>query len=215
MSNVRKIFKIVSNIEVDPNYADRTWQIIEHGINQIFNHNDSELSMEELYRVAYVMVLYRFGERQYNGLVVTVTRHLEETRKSIELAQGSFLGELNRKWTDHTESMQKIGDILMYMDRCYVPTHHLTPVKEVGLNLWREHIIESPKIQTRLVESLLEQIHRERMGEVINHGLMRNVMKMLTELGVYQEVLEISSKLFNNDNAFQNSVINSLECLSL
>ena len=27
----------------------KKWQIIEHGINKILNHNDSELSMEELY----------------------------------------------------------------------------------------------------------------------------------------------------------------------
>ncbi|KAF3333088.1 hypothetical protein FCM35_KLT02665 [Carex littledalei] len=207
MSNQRKILKL-SRIEVEPNYADRTWQIIEHGINQIFNHNDRELSMEELYRAAYNMVLHRFGEMQYNGLVVTVTRHLEEMRKSIESAEGSFLDELNRKWTDYTESMQKIRDILMYMDRSYVPTHHKTPIKEVGLNLWRDHIIHSAKIQTLLVDSLLEEIHRERMGEVINHGLMRNVIKMLTELGVYQEVLE-------SINAFEDVIINSFKYLAL
>ncbi|KAJ4746042.1 Cullin family protein [Rhynchospora pubera] len=193
----KKPFKIEAykhRVEVDPKYADRTWAVIEHAINEIYNHNASGLSFEELYRNAYNMVLYKFGERQYNGLVSTVTRHLRDMGKAIESAQGSFLDELNRKWSDHTKSMQMIRDVLMYMDRTYIPTNHKTPVYELGLNLWRDHIIHSAKIQTRLVDMLLEQIHRERMGEVINRGLMRSVTKMLTELGssVYQEVFEKS-----------------------
>ncbi|KAF3341799.1 Cullin-3B [Carex littledalei] len=219
MFNQRKVLKFEAipyrPIELDPNYADRTWKIIEHGINEIYNHNDNKLSHEELYRVAYDMVLNRFGARLYNGLVVTVTRHLEETRKSIESAQGSFLDELNRKWTDHTEFMQKIREILLIMDYVSIPFHHKTPIKELGLNLWRDHIIHSAKIQTRLVDSLLEKIHKERMGEVINHELTRNVMKMLTELGVYQEVLEIITRSFNNDIAFQDVLVNSFKSLAL
>jgi cullin 3 len=49
----KKVFKIEAykhRIEVDPKYAERTWQIIEHAINEIYNHNASGLSFEELYR---------------------------------------------------------------------------------------------------------------------------------------------------------------------
>ncbi|KAI5419989.1 Cullin-3A, variant 2, partial [Lathyrus oleraceus] len=74
-------------------------------------------------RNAYNMVLHKFGERLYSGLVATMTAHLKDIAQSIEAAQGgSFLEELNRKWNDHNKALQMIRDILMYMDRTYIPS---------------------------------------------------------------------------------------------
>ncbi|XP_042498068.1 cullin-3A-like [Macadamia integrifolia] len=192
-------------VVVDPKYAEKTWKILEHAIHEIYNHNASGLSFEELYRNAYNMVLHKYGEKLYSGLVATMTMHLKEISKSIEAAQGAlFLEELNRKWTDHNKALQMIRDILMYMDRNFIPSTHKTPVHELGLNLWRDNIIHSPKIQTRLLNTLLELVQKERTGEVINRGLMRNIIKMLMDLGssVYQEnfekpFLEVSSNFYS------------------
>ncbi|XP_031122102.1 cullin-3A-like [Ipomoea triloba] len=195
-------------VVVDPKYADKTWKILEHAINEIYNRNASGLSFEELYRNAYNMVLHKYGEKLYSGLVSTMTFHLQEISKCIEAAQGDhFLEELNREWTDHNKALQMIRDILMYMDRTFVPSTHKTPVHELGLNLWRDNIIHSSKIQTRLLNTLLELIFRERTGEVINWGLMRNIIKMLTDLGpsVYQEdfekpFLEVSADFYKAES---------------
>ncbi|KAK9144057.1 hypothetical protein Sjap_003960 [Stephania japonica] len=74
-------------------------------------------------RNAYNMVLHKFGEKLYSGLVTTMTMHLREISKSIEDAQGgSFIEELNRKWADHNKALQMIWDILMYMDRTFIPS---------------------------------------------------------------------------------------------
>ncbi|KAL2904506.1 Cullin-3A [Bienertia sinuspersici] len=139
------------------------------------------------------MVLHKYGEKLYSGLVATMTAHLKEISKSIESAQGgSFLEELNRKWAEHNKALQMIRDILMYMDRTFVPSTHKTPVYELGLNLWRDNVIHCSNIQTRLLNTLLELIQKERTGEVINRGLMRNIIKMLMDLSasVYQEDFE-------------------------
>ncbi|KAG6399901.1 hypothetical protein SASPL_141386 [Salvia splendens] len=180
-------------VVVDPKYAEKTWKVLEDAIKEIYNHNASGLSFEELYRNAYNMVLHKFGEKLYSGLVSTMTLHLQSMSKSIEDAQGaSFLDELNAKWNDHNKALQMIRDILMYMDRTFIPSTHKTPVHELGLNLWRDYVIHSSKIQSRLLNTILELIQRERTGEVINRGLMRNIIKMLMDLGpsVYQEDFE-------------------------
>ncbi|PPD67610.1 hypothetical protein GOBAR_DD35519 [Gossypium barbadense] len=160
------------------------------------------------FRNAYNMVLHKFGEKLYSGLVATMTAHLKEISKSIEAAQGDlFLEELNRKWNDHNKALQMIRDILMYMDRTYIPNTHKTPVHELGLNLWRDNVIHSSKIQSRLLSMLLELVHRERTGEVIDRGLMRNIIKMLMDLGssVYQEdfekpFLEVSAEFYMGES---------------
>ncbi|OAY79241.1 cullin-3B-like [Ananas comosus] len=210
-SQKKRNFKIEAfkhRVELDPKYAERTWKVLEHAIHEIYNHNASGLSFEELYRSAYNMVLHKYGEKLYSGLVTTMTWHLKQIAESIEAAQGGlFLEELNRKWVDHNKALQMIRDILMYMDRTYIPSCHKTPVHELGLNLWRDHIIHSGKIQTRLLDTLLELIHRERTGEIINRGLMRNITKMLMDLGpsVYQEdfekpFLEVSAGFYSGES---------------
>ncbi|OIW04749.1 hypothetical protein TanjilG_08632 [Lupinus angustifolius] len=54
MSNQRKrnfqIEAFKHRVVMDPKYADKTWNILEHAIHEIYNHNASGLSFEELYR---------------------------------------------------------------------------------------------------------------------------------------------------------------------
>jgi cullin 3 len=163
------------------------------------------------------MVLHKFGEKLYSGLETTMTSHLSEISKSIEAAQGElFLEELNRKWADHNKALQMIRDILMYMDRTFIPSTHKAPVHELGLNLWRVVVIHSSKTQTRLRDTLLELVDRERNGEVINRGLMRSIIKMLMDLGssVYQEdfekhFLEVSADFYRLESQ---QFIESCDC---
>ena len=150
------------------------------------------------------MVLHKYGEKLYSGLVTTMTSHLSGISKLIEDAEGElFLEELNRKWADHKKALEMIRNMLMYMDRTFIPSTHKTPVHELGLNLWRDVVIHSSKTQTRLRDTLLLLVHRERNGEVINRDLMRNIIKMLMDLGSYvyredfeQRFLEVSADFY-------------------
>ncbi|XP_009385642.2 cullin-3A isoform X2 [Musa acuminata AAA Group] len=203
-----KIEAFKHRVDLDPKYAEKTWKVLEHAIHEIYNHNASGLSFEELYRNAYNMVLHKHGEKLYSGLVTTMTWHLKEISQSIEAVQGDlFLDELNRKWGEHTKALQMIRDILMYMDRTFITSSRKTPVYELGLNLWRDNIIRSSKIQDRQLNTILELIHKERTGEVINRGLMRNITKMLMDLGssVYQEdfekpFLDVSASFYSGES---------------
>ena len=159
-------------------------------------------------RTAYNMVLQKHGGKLYDKLTENLKAHLKEMGRSVEAAQGGlFLEDLQRRWADHIKSSEMIRDILMYMDRTFIPTSKKTSVFELGLELWRDIVVRSPKIRGRLLDTLLELIHRERMGEIINRGLMRNTTKMLMELGssVYQEdferpFLEASASFYSGES---------------
>ncbi|XP_013448289.2 cullin-3B [Medicago truncatula] len=179
----------------DPEYFDKNWNILQLAICEIFKcyHNARHLSFAELHRHAYYMVLYNFGEKLYSGLVTTMTSHLREIARSLEDTQGiSFLEEFNTKWNDYNKSLAFLRDILRYMERTYIPSTKKTPVYELGLNLWRENVIYSNQIRTRLSNTLLEFVFKERAGEDVNRELIRNVTKMLIDLGpsVYEQEFE-------------------------
>ncbi|GAU50030.1 hypothetical protein TSUD_240230 [Trifolium subterraneum] len=197
MSNKRKsvlqIEPYKRRIIPDQEYSDKTWKILEHAIHQIYNHNAIGLNFEELYRNAYNMVLYKFGQKLYSGLVSTVTSHLKEMAISVEIAEeGSFLEELIRKWNDHSKSLQMIRDIMRYMEMTYIPSNKKMPIYELGLKLWTENVIYSNQIRTRLSNTLLKLLSRERAGEEVNSELIKNITKMLMDLGhsVYGQVFE-------------------------
>ncbi|KAK4477614.1 hypothetical protein RD792_016852 [Penstemon davidsonii] len=177
-------------VPVDP---EKTWKILEDAIDEIYNQNVSILSYEVLHRNAYNMVLHNFGDKLYSGVVSSITSHLKEIADSMEIVEGPiFLEKLIYKWTEHNKAVQLIQDIMMYMERTYVKYTHKPSMHELGLNLWRENVIYSEKIQTRLRDKFLGLVHCERGGDVINRGLMRSLTKMLMDLcpSVYQENFE-------------------------
>ena len=55
----------------------------------------------------------------------------------------------------------------------------------------------NPIIKERLLQTLLELVHRERTGELINRSLVKNITQMLVDLGVnnrqvYEEDFEVT-----------------------
>lgn len=72
------------------------------------------------------MVINKFGERLYKGLVDTTRAHLLQVATQIEATQGdSFLRELKLRWDHHNKSMQMIRDILMVS--CDPVAHSIPP----------------------------------------------------------------------------------------
>eukprot|EP01127_Copromyxa_protea_P005350 TRINITY_DN15293_c0_g1_i1.p1 TRINITY_DN15293_c0_g1~~TRINITY_DN15293_c0_g1_i1.p1 ORF type:complete len:736 (-),score=141.66 TRINITY_DN15293_c0_g1_i1:66-2273(-) len=171
-------------VTMDPNYAENTWNLLRNAIHEIHKKNASGLSFEELYRNAYNMVLHKYGDRLYNGLKGVVDEHLKSVAKQVVAANDdNFLDVLNNVWNDHHQSMLMIRDILMYMDRVYVVHNNVHSVYDLGLVLFKDNVERHPKVCPRILSILLESIRRERGGEVINKGLIKNITQMLVDLG--------------------------------
>lgn len=194
-------------ITMDPEYAKKTWKVLEDAIREIHNQNASGLSFEELYRNAYNMVLHKHGDKLYSGLMTTLTNHLKEVASKVEATKGTpFLSDLKRRWDDHNKSTQMIRDILMYMDRTYVSQQQRTPVFQLGLQLWCENVVRNKAIGDRIRTTILEQVHKERTGETCERGLIRSITQMLMDLGqsVYvddfeKHFLEASSEFYRKE----------------
>lgn len=140
------------------------------------------------------MVLHKYGDRLYSGVAAALTRQLQAVAARLEAQQGgeALLKELKARWDDHVKATQMVRDILMYMDRTYVAQQHRTPVFQLGLDLWRDHVARHPVIQQRALATLSDLIARERAGEVIERSLVRAATQMLVDLGagVYEADFE-------------------------
>jgi len=172
-------------VQMEPHYADTIWKLLHNAIKQIHMKNASGLSFEELYRNAYNMVLHKFGDRLYQGLQDVVDEHLTSVAKGVAAAPDhNFLTSLNEAWSEHERSMIMIRDILMYMDRVYVGQVGVLPVYDLGLVIFQCNVARNPIIKERLLRTLLDLIHKERTGELINRSLVKSITQMLVDLGV-------------------------------
>lgn len=169
--------------QMNQHSALETWSSLDAAITQIHQQDASQLSFEELYRKAYNMVLYKHGKVLYDQLCAKVSSYLKEISEMLVSVDNSeLLGAIIKRWTAHTLSMGMIRDILMYMDRTYVPKEKLQPVYDKGLSLWLEHVLHHPVIKVNALEEVLSCISRERHNEDIDRNTVRKYVQMLSEI---------------------------------
>merc|ERR1712066_687451 len=109
----------------------------------------------------------------YRGMKATVEDHLcVNVRPTILSEQydpegGQMLQTILLAWTDHKTSMQMIKDILMYMDRVYVPTNNADSVETLGIRVFNQQIVQYQRVTDCIRRILLKRIDENRNGEHI------------------------------------------------
>lgn len=166
-SKIRPPRKSGSNT-VDPN---ESWKLLEVAIHDIQNKNASKWSFEQLYRLAYNLVLSKNAQFLYNHVHDEIVKHLEENVRTqlesliIERNEQSMVhasatkadGEsdltlsksdsaeilklFNKIWDDHLISVWLISQVVMYMDRTFTKENRLPLVYDVGLIAFQKYII--------------------------------------------------------------------------
>ena len=173
------------NAQWDAQKAHGIWNALSSAIKEIHKERASDLSFEELYRNAYNLVLQKHGDLLYEGVSEQVKQHLRAVGETVaQASDDDLLKVIDEAWRKHTTTMVMVRDILMYMDRTYVQQHKKDNVYNLGLKIFLSEIARHPQVKDRLLELLLKAIGKERGGEVVDHGLIKNVLAMLVELGV-------------------------------
>ncbi|XP_077580980.1 cullin-3-B-like [Stigmatopora nigra] len=197
---------------MDEKYVENIWAALKNAIQEIQRKNNSGLSFEELYRNAYTMVLHKHGEKLYAGLREVVTEHLiNKVRQDVlKCLNNKFLQILNQEWNDHQTATIMIRDILMYMDRVYVQQNNVQNVYNLSVIVFRDQVVHYSCIREHLWQTLLDMIKRERRGEVVDRGSIRNTCQMLMVLGldsriIYEEdferpFLEMSAEFYQMES---------------
>lgn len=81
--------------------------------------------------------------------------------------------------------MQKIRDILLYLDKSYVTKQkNMPPVYLMQTNQFKQNVVQKGPIKRRLVSILLSEIEKERNGFFIERVFVSSVNEMLIEVGL-------------------------------
>ena len=122
--------------------ALQNWNTIREAIHKIYAKEASTLSYEELYRTAYNLVLHKHGEILYQGVRNTTIELLQPiVEKLNKCSEDDLIRRINEIWKDIKLSIVMIKDILMYMDRNYVPKVKLQSVEYLQTQCFQKYVV--------------------------------------------------------------------------
>uniref|UniRef100_A0AAF5PJZ6 CULLIN_2 domain-containing protein n=1 Tax=Wuchereria bancrofti TaxID=6293 RepID=A0AAF5PJZ6_WUCBA len=98
-----------------------------------------------------------------------------------------FLQNLNVLWLEYCEQLINVRSVFLYLDRTFV-LHNSTVISlDMGLEIFRDEVMNNESVRKRSVDGLLKMIEQERK---IDRLLIKSLLRMMTNLRVYAEVFE-------------------------
>ncbi|XP_050438117.1 cullin-4B [Adelges cooleyi] len=189
---------VVKNLKEKPmlpdNYQEQTWKKLRESIIAIQTSTAIRYSMEELYQAVENMCNNNLAAALYNNLVELSEAHVKKLLQNFNETTSDkiiFLKKVNRHWVSHCEQMLMIRSIFLYLDRTYVLQNpNVNSIWDMGLNLFRHHIMLNTNVQNRTVDGLLLLIEKERQGDMVDKTLLKSLLRMLSDLKIYQDAFE-------------------------
>lgn len=189
---------IIKNFKETPklpeNYQEKTWEKLKEAVVAIQSSKSIQYSLEELYQAVENMCNHKMASTLYDNLSALTEQHV---KKNIEeflqenMDKELCLKRMNHCWESHCQQMIMIRSIFLYLDRTYVlQSPSIFSIWDMGLELFRRHIILNPVVQNRTVDGLLMLIEQERQGDAVDRTLLKSLLRMLTDLQIYQEAFE-------------------------
>lgn len=180
------ILQGLNNNEVD---LEQAWMTLSSALREMHTKNASELLFEQIYRLAYKVVLKRQGEILYNRLMEFETQWLRGQVKPDLLRQLSpnlvlnsqpndsstapnerrttgerFLKGLKSAFEDHQLVMNMATDVFMYLDRVYCVDSRKPSIYSAAMFLFRDEILQAKFQDTSM--TMLELLTKVILDQV-------------------------------------------------
>ncbi|GAB1605805.1 cullin-4A-like [Argonauta hians] len=189
---------VIKNFKEKPklpeNYQQDTWQKLKEAVEAIHNSHSIKACLEELYQAVENLCSHKMSATIYEQLKHVCESHVQSNLQQFlgkTMAYEMFLKAINNCWQDHCRQMIMIRSIFLFLDRTYVlQNSSVLSIWDMGLDLFRSHIISHQVVQTKTVTGLLQLIERERSGEAVDRHLLKSLLRMLSDLQIYQEAFE-------------------------
>lgn len=175
---------------IPQNYVNNEWTKLHAAIIKIQLNMDLNENYEDLYRIVDNLCKLDFKLFLLQNLSALTDDHL--TIKLEELLQYQdvdLLYKLSEIWRKFYEQTKLIRNIFLPVDGAS-STWKCTSVLCLSLKTFRNKIVMHPVVQSNLIGGILDQIHRERTGNPIDHQLMTTLVSLLNALQLFEEIFK-------------------------
>ncbi|ORX99040.1 Cullin-domain-containing protein [Basidiobolus meristosporus CBS 931.73] len=166
-----------------PGDVDSTWRQLEDGIDQIYSRLEEGLSYDRY------MGASLLGSELYNNLCKYLQAHLATIKGECEqYMDESLLQYYSKQWSRYTIASSVVHHLFSYLNRHWVKREreegrkNIYDVNTLALVSWRDHLFSH--VQNNITVAVLKLIERQRNGETIEIGLIKNVVESYVSLGL-------------------------------
>lgn len=166
--------------------------MLKPGVSSLLEQTASTVRYELLYNKATRMCsVDKSSARLYDSVRATIAEHLRKVvdENLVPLMNeltppAEFIKAVGKIWSRHCLSSRLISDIFTYLDRTWVGQSHIhVPLTyDLSMMLFRKIVLDESQAGERLYASMLEEVKRERDGEMIDRLAMKNSVFMLSQV---------------------------------
>ncbi|KAJ3205102.1 Cullin-4 [Entophlyctis luteolus] len=163
-------------------------------------------SLEELYKACERLCVQGQGAAVYQLLQTDTAAHLDRVFPALQHTcrhanDTEVINAVHGVWSAHCRAQLMIRSVFLYLDRTHViQTPNCKSIWEMGLDLFRSRLVtdggidetqsDSFVLKNRIVDAVLNTIEQERLGQQIQTTVMKSIMQMFLDLGVYMQLFE-------------------------
>lgn len=179
--------------QLPPDFEETTWKKLQEAIVAVQHKTPVNASLQELYQAVENLCTHKMEASLFEKLQRQCEDHIR-TEVNRLLGQAvdarTYLALMDSCWQDHCSQMHMLRSIFLHLDRRYVIQTPARSIWDVGLALFRQHVVSHPEVQQRVVQSLLHQIETDRRGEMVERPLLASQLRMLSALQMYVTVFQ-------------------------
>jgi cullin-4 len=185
---------VIKPLRLQPKLPDdfesSNWIRLRDAVSAVQSAHPVSCSLEELYTAVENLCVHKLAAKIYPQLQGLCDQHAETMINSLasrsSLDALAFLDHVGRTWERYCSQLLLVRQIFLYLDRTYVLTSSPTrSLFDMGLQLFRAHLGRHPEVERKLVDGLLALIDAERNGEAVDRGLLKELLRMTSNLAMY------------------------------
>lgn len=192
--SMRPTVKGFDIFDAEPNSIGGARDKLEKATVSLQNDKPVESTYESLYYSVADLLKPQFARNlceKLELLINTHTRAVLDQFKQNDLEQMHFLKQMRECWKNHCRQLYMIRGIFLFLDRKFVLRDLSTmSIWDLGVEKFRHHFSINTIIQRRTVEELLDLIKQERRGALIEKGLVKELLGMMSSLSLYKTIFE-------------------------
>eukprot|EP00040_Diaphanoeca_grandis_P028797 m.167286 g.167286 ORF g.167286 m.167286 type:complete len:729 (+) comp31460_c5_seq3:522-2708(+) len=195
-STVKKLkLKNFVALKLPSSFNDDIWKTLRDAVQAIQHQRPVQDTLEHLYKGVENYCDKASPEELYSNLQNVCKEHMARELKGVLKYTGgdpkTFLGYIDKIWQAHCDQMVLIRSIFNYLDRVYAhTTSGVDTLWNMGLVLFRTHVVGNSLVLNRITPALLGQVRSERDGELVDRAQIKRLILMLVDLELYGSQFE-------------------------
>ena len=178
-------------------WAEAEWRSLGGCVASLMGSDSETVSMsrEEIYRSIEDLCVEGFAATVYDRVARAMFAAAESKAKQLSsLAQTeSFSSAMASAWRAHASQTRSAAAVCLYLDRSYAQKRAVG-LREAGSLAFRRALLAEPGLSVAVAASVREvaEAHRSRKEEEeeVNISAAKDCCDMLSELRLYEEILE-------------------------